>query len=89
MSLANSFPALAVQLFRCGQHRDETQGTVLQERIARINGAIAGVYGVSGVKAAMNLAGFRGGIPRRPLLPLPQPEVERLRELFLREGLLA
>jgi len=89
VSLANSFPELALRLFQCGQARDEVNGRALQERVARINGAIAGVYGVSGVKAAMNLAGFRGGIPRRPLLPLPQPEVERLRELFLREGLLA
>jgi dihydrodipicolinate synthase/N-acetylneuraminate lyase len=41
------------------------------------------------VKAAMNLAGFRGGIPRRPLLPLMEAQVEQLRQLFQKEGLIS
>jgi len=41
------------------------------------------------VKAAMNLAGFRGGIPRRPLLPLSEAQVENLRTLFVKEGLIS
>jgi 4-hydroxy-2-oxoglutarate aldolase len=89
VSLANSFPELALQLFRCGQARDEVNGMMFQERVTRINSEISGVYGVSGVKAAMTLAGFRGGIPRRPLLPLQQPQIDQLRELFVQEGLLA
>jgi 4-hydroxy-2-oxoglutarate aldolase len=89
VSLANSFPQMALELFRYGQARDEVNGPPFQERVTRINKAISGAYGVSGVKAAMNLAGFRGGIPRRPLLPLPQDLVNQLRELFVQEGLLS
>jgi len=88
VSLANAFPAIVLQLFRLGLARDEVNGPALQERVSRINREISGAHGVSGVKAAMNLAGFRGGIPRRPLLPLDQPHIDRLRELFLLEGLL-
>jgi len=87
VSLANSFPEIAVTLFSYGQARDEAKGFPLQERVTRINAAISGAHGVAGVKAAMNLAGFRGGIPRRPLLPLPPGEVEELRVLLAAEGL--
>ena len=88
VSLANSFPELALQLFACGRARDETDGVPLQDRISRINAAISGSHGVAGVKAAMTLAGFRGGIPRRPLLPLEPAQVQTLRALLVAEGLL-
>jgi 4-hydroxy-2-oxoglutarate aldolase len=89
VSLANSFPEVSLQLFRYGQARDETNGVTFQERVTRINQAISGPFGPSGVKAAMNLAGFRGGMPRRPLLPLTAEQVEQLRLLFVKEGLIS
>ena len=49
---------------------------------------ISGPYGPSGVKAAMNLGGFKGGIPRRPLLPLTAAQVEEMRQVLIEEGLL-
>jgi 4-hydroxy-2-oxoglutarate aldolase len=88
MSLANSIPELALELFRHGQARDEALGIPAQERVTRINQAISGPYGPSGVKAAMNLAGYKGGIPRRPLMPLTAAQVEALRALLESEGLL-
>jgi 4-hydroxy-2-oxoglutarate aldolase len=87
VSLANSFPEMALELFRCGQARDERRGLPLQERVTRINQAIAGPYGPPGVKAAMTLAGYKGGIPRRPLQPLTAPQVEELRAVLEAEGL--
>ena len=88
VSLANSFPALALQLFGCGRDRDKANGVPLQGRVSHINAAISGAHGVAGVKAAMTLAGFRGGIPRRPLLPLEPVQVQALRALLVAEGLL-
>lgn len=88
VSLANSFPALALELFDAGRARDEATGVPLQARVSRINHAISGTYGVAGVKAAMTLAGFVGGFPRRPLLPLTDAEVSGLRTLLREEGLL-
>ena len=88
VSLANSFPQLALQLLGYGRTRDEAHGIPLQDRISRINAAISGAHGVAGVKAAMTLAGFEGGIPRRPLIPLDPGQVEALRALLSAEGLL-
>jgi 4-hydroxy-2-oxoglutarate aldolase len=89
VSLANSFPDLATDLFRLGQERDEHEGPRLQERVTRINQAISGPYGPSGVKAAMTLAGYKGGIPRRPLLPLTPEQNEAMRAMLVREGLIS
>jgi 4-hydroxy-2-oxoglutarate aldolase len=89
VSLANSFPQAALELFRCGKARDEETGVPCQARVSRINKAISGAYGVAGVKAAMNLAGLRGGIPRRPLLPLTAAQIEELRATLTMEGLLS
>lgn len=89
VSLANSFPHVALRLFEYGRARDEAAGFPYQAWVARINQAISGVYGVAGVKAAMNLAGFRGGIPRRPLLPLEPAQVDGLRAFLVAEGLLS
>ena len=88
VSLANSFPGLALDLFGCGRARDEANGVPLQARVSRINQAISGAHGVAGVKAAMALAGFQGGIPRRPLLPLEPVHVQALQALLVEEGLL-
>lgn len=88
VSLANSFPELALRLFAYGEAHDDVQGPAFQEDVTRINHAISGAYGVPGVKAAMDLAGFVGGIPRRPLLPLDGTQRTALRETLVAEGLL-
>lgn len=88
VSLANAFPHLARELFEAGRSRDEVAGPSLQARVSRINHAISGTHGVAGVKAAMTLAGFVGGIPRRPLLPLDAEQVDALREFLTAERLL-
>jgi 4-hydroxy-2-oxoglutarate aldolase len=89
VSMANSFPAVVVELYRCGQARDEAKGVPLQDRVIRINKSISGKHGVAGVKAAMDLAGLRGGIPRRPLLPLTPEAREELKQALQQEGLIS
>lgn len=88
VSLANAFPEVAMRLFEFGRQRDELNGSPYQAWVSRVNHAISGTYGVPGVKAAMTLAGFRGGMPRRPLLPLEPEQVASLKEVLTQEGLL-
>jgi len=88
VSLANSFPQVALRLYDYGLARDERDGPAYQDFVTRVNKAISGAYGVAGVKAAMDLAGFVGGGPRRPLLPLQQEAREELRTMLEQEGLL-
>ena len=41
------------------------------------------------MKAALNLMGLKGTQPRSPMPPMPKTEVERLRVVMQRAGLLA
>lgn len=88
VSLANSFPQIVMDLFHAGRARDEARGVPLQARVTRVNHAISGQFGVSGVKAAMDLGGFRGGIPRRPLLPITPAQIEEMRQVLVQEEIL-
>jgi 4-hydroxy-2-oxoglutarate aldolase len=88
VSLANAFPAVAQQLFEYGRTRDEQRGAAYQDWVSRVNHAVSGTYGVPGVKAAMTLAGYRGGLPRRPLMPLTPAQVAALADFLDGEGLL-
>ena len=88
VSLANSFPEVALKLYAYGKASDKAAGPEYQTYVSRVNKAISGTYGVAGVKAAMDLAGYVGGIPRRPLLPLDQDARARMQVHLRAEGLL-
>ena len=88
VALADVFPVLVQDLYRYGAERNEIEGPAHHELCCRLNNAISGSYGVPGVKAAMDLAGLHGGIPRRPLLPLTTEQVAGLREVLAGERLL-
>ena len=88
VSLANSFPAVALRLYELGLARDEAEGPPYQAFVTRVNAAISGKHGVAGVKAAMDLAGYVGGIPRRPLLTLSDDARAELRATLEAEGLI-
>jgi 4-hydroxy-2-oxoglutarate aldolase len=48
----------------------------LQQRVMPLARAIGGIYGVSGLKAALDLTGYNGGVPRPPLRPAPTHVIE-------------
>ncbi len=86
LSLANSLPAECVRLHdlaRAGRH---TEARALHERLVRLNGVSSDRYGVAGVKALMDLVGFAGGDPRRPLVPLTADQRAEMAKAVEREG---
>ena len=88
VSLANSFPAVALRLYEHGRSgEDPAAADAYQAYVKRVNAAISGRHGVPGVKAAMDLAGYVGGWPRRPLLPLDDDARAELRATLEAEGL--
>ena len=50
--------------------------------------AVTKIYGVSGMKRAMDLFGFYGGPTRKPLLDLNEPEEKKLKDSFKAGGFL-
>jgi 4-hydroxy-2-oxoglutarate aldolase len=88
LSLANVFPDSCVRLYRVfmdGRHETAKQ---INASLVSLNREVSGSFGVPGVKAAMNIAGFTGGDPRRPLLPLTEIQLNALRAVLDASGFL-
>jgi 4-hydroxy-2-oxoglutarate aldolase len=65
-----------LQHYRAGRHDD---ARALQRRLTPLARLVTSVHGVPGLKAALDLVGFRGGPPRSPLAPCPKEGVEEIR----------
>jgi len=82
VAVANVVPEVCVRLVdlvRAGQH-DEARA--LQRRLTPLAQAVTGGYGISGLKVAMEIAGYVGGEVRRPLRPANTEAREALRRLY-------
>lgn len=64
---------------RAGRY-DEARA--LQRRITPLGRAVTTMYGIPGLKVALDLSGYRGGDPRAPLGPLENDAVEKIRTLL-------
>jgi 4-hydroxy-2-oxoglutarate aldolase len=70
LAVANVLPDETVSLFehvRAGRH---SEALALQRRLTPIAQLVSTTYGVAGLKLALDLAGYRGGPVRAPLLPI-------------------
>jgi len=88
LSLANCFPEACCELYTATISGDLEKARGLHSKYLRANRAVSGTYGVAGVKAAMGLAGYYGGEPRRPLRPLGEQERQAVRRALEELGLL-
>ena len=71
--------AAVYNAFAKGEHERARQ---LQLALTALATAVTATYGVPGLKLAMELAGLKGGYPRRPLLPAPPAAREELTRLL-------
>ncbi len=89
VSLANVLPGSCCELYRLFMQGKYDDAKELHFRLARLNQAISGVWGVAGVKAAMNITGFKGGQPRHPLQCLTDQAKEQIRQTIINEGFIS
>jgi 4-hydroxy-2-oxoglutarate aldolase len=79
ISLANAFPEPCCDLYEKYIAGDVKGARQLHSRLFRLNQAVSGKSGVAGVKYAMELGGFFGGVPRLPLRPLQESDQGRIK----------
>ncbi len=88
LSLANVFPAECARLYRAFIEGRLEEAEQLNRQLVELNTKVSGTFGVAGVKAAMDLVGLVGGVPRRPHIGLTPEERQGLRQQLVQSGFL-
>jgi 4-hydroxy-2-oxoglutarate aldolase len=88
LALAGLVPDLCVQLFEHVKAGHVDEARALQRRLMPIARSIGPIHGVPGLKAALDLLGLKGGVPRAPLRPVAPPVIATLRAQLTALGLL-
>jgi 4-hydroxy-2-oxoglutarate aldolase len=78
-------PALCVGVYEAFCRGQAKTAHELQQRLLPLAQKISLPFGVSGIKAALDLSGYHGGLPRSPLLPL-SPKSRQMVSAALREA---
>ena len=87
VSLANAYPHPCCELYQKIMRGDIDGARSLHYRLFRLNHSLSGRFGVAGVKYAMEVAGYYGGPPRLPLLPLKDEDKRSVRDAIAEAGL--
>jgi 4-hydroxy-2-oxoglutarate aldolase len=70
LALADLLPEKCAELFQLFQQGRHEQARLLQLQLVGASKLVVSENGIAGLKFAMDLRGYKGGVPRRPLLPL-------------------
>ena len=87
LALACAAPRPCVELFEAAKGDDHTRARELQNRLAPLSHIVTAGLGVPGLKAAMDMLGFVGGTPRRPLRPVNESDREWIKAVIRKTGL--
>lgn len=88
VALANIAPRECVEIFRLTRAGKWEAAHRLQLQLIPVNRAVTAQFGISGLKAAMDMRGYFGGAPRPPLLPLDEAHRKTLEDILRSAGLL-
>jgi 4-hydroxy-2-oxoglutarate aldolase len=86
-ALANVAPEACVKIFDLVKAGDLDAARELQLKMIPVNQAVTAVYGVPGLKAALDMRGYFGGDPRLPLLPSSEQERSEIKDILKKADL--
>jgi 4-hydroxy-2-oxoglutarate aldolase len=81
LALASALPELCVAIYEATRAGNLERARELEVSVLPASKLIVGQGGIPGVKYAMDLGGYRGGLPRLPLLPLAEDAKKAIRDL--------
>lgn len=85
-ALANALGEELCQLHKMVQQASLAEASDMQRRLVVPNSAVTKQFGVPGLKYAMEMFGYYGGPPRRPVLPLKDAEKKAVTDIFKSSG---
>jgi 4-hydroxy-2-oxoglutarate aldolase len=86
LAVASLLPEMCVALWQAVREHRLEDARELQRRILPIAKSVGSVYGVAGLKAALDLVGLAGGEPRPPLRAAPSQVIDILRAQLIEAG---
>ena len=82
LALACVVPDACTRLYALTKAGHHDQASALQRQLAPLAKLLGSVYGVPGLKAALKVAGYDIGLPRPPLLSIPDAGVAAIRDVL-------
>jgi 4-hydroxy-2-oxoglutarate aldolase len=82
LAFASAAPYATIAIWEAFRTREEAAGIDWQGRVAHPSILITDMYGVPGLKHAMDLNGYYGGPPRLPFVPVSQDARNEIEDAF-------
>ncbi|MFP4083127.1 MAG: dihydrodipicolinate synthase family protein [Candidatus Aminicenantes bacterium] len=82
LRLADIAPAQCIELYELFSAGKIAKARKIQQDLIPLNKAITQSFGIQGLKYALDLAGYYGGLPRLPLLPLHQEGKKEIQNIL-------
>jgi 4-hydroxy-2-oxoglutarate aldolase len=83
LALAAALPEKCAELFELVQRGEHERAQELQLLLVTASKRVVSECGIPGVKYAMDLRGYYGGVARRPLLPVEEEKKRAIADLIL------
>lgn len=83
LALAAALPEKCAEVYELVQNGRHAEARQLQLSLAEASKRIVSENGIPGVKFAMDLRGYRGGLPRLPLLPVSEEKKQSIAAAIL------
>ncbi len=87
LGVACAAPRACVDIYTAVGRGDHARARELQTRLAPVSHIVTAGLGVAGLKAAMDMIGYKGGEPRAPLVPVSAAEREKIESVLRESGL--
>ncbi len=80
LALGCAVPDACVRLFELARAGRHDEARALQRQLVPLARLLGPTWGVPGLKAGLNLLGYDVGVPRPPLVPVPETAIPALRD---------
>ena len=88
VATANILPDMCCKVLELFNEGKMEEAKALQQRLLEPNSLVTFKYGIPALKAAMDMLGYQGGLPRPPLKPLAAREKEIVKTALMKCGAL-